>query len=136
MDMQPYADYSYYSDNYFGNRIIKEEFPRYARWASALIDRITSGRVRRLKEIPICVKDAMCVVAEICYLQKQKDGRAKKSENNDGYSVSYADVETEDNMLRKAAADIRTYLAGTSLLYRGRLSHDHECRAYDSESET
>ncbi len=135
MEVQPYADYKYYTDEYMGTSIQANDFPRYARWASCLIDRITSGRVRKLEEVPSCVKDAMCAAAETCFQQNQKAGRIKKSENNDGYSVSYADAEKEDDMIQRAAADIRTYLAGTGLTYRGRLHHDYECRHHDPEPE-
>ena len=60
-------------------------------------------------------------------------GAAVKSENNDGYSVSYAveqaDGETEETYLRKKAYDAAyLYLLPTGLLNRKvGCCHDHKC---------
>ena len=41
-----YADYSYYREQYYGERLDEKSFPRYAGAASAYLDRITFDRAR------------------------------------------------------------------------------------------
>ena len=65
-------------------------------------------------------------MAEANY-QEDKITPGAKSENIDGYSVSYGDFtsETKNAELYSAAKD---YLSGTGLLYRGRSrKYDNQC---------
>ena len=86
----PYVDYNYYSETYGGNKIPKDSFDACEKRAEAVLHRISFDRVKRLPEIPDMVKDAICAMAEIDY-QEEKKTPGVKSENSDGYAVTYAD---------------------------------------------
>lgn len=122
----PYVDYEYYSKTFLGTAIPDAEFPRHEKMAEAFLHRITFDRVKRLPEIPTEVKDAICAMAE-CYYQQGKKTPGVKSENIDGYSVSYGDTDTSSNnveMIQTAS----TYLSNTGLLFRGRSrKYDRKC---------
>ena len=71
------------------------------------------------------VKDAVCAVADVycSYDQKQASAGMVKSENNDGYSVTYVteqtDGQTTEEVLRKKAyAAASAYLLPTGWLSR------------------
>lgn len=125
--MGAYADYNYYTTQYYGDRIPEDVFQRYARWSSALIDRLTSGRIRQMESVPDCVRDAMCAAADVYYLEKKKGENLIRSESNDGYSVSFGDAGKEDVIVQQAAMEIRSYLGGSDLLFRGGDCCEHEC---------
>ena len=57
---KPYVDYDYYSKDYRGTEASKTTFEQNLKWATALIDTITFGRIGSLEVIPDCVKDAIC----------------------------------------------------------------------------
>lgn len=59
----PYADYTYYTETYYGNAITEAEWPRLAARASAFLDYITMGRASRRTELRQ-VKLACCAIAE------------------------------------------------------------------------
>lgn len=125
-----YATYEYYTDDYFGNAITEQEFPKYARRASAEIDHVTFGRLSKLSEDAISdvVRDCMCDVAERMHYFETAKGSDLASENNDGYSVSYRDTGNTDTQKHEIHATIRTYLAVTGLMFRG-ISKDDLCDA-------
>lgn len=114
-----YVDYEYYTESYKGEKLKEDIFPRYAKWASALVDQMTFGRVKDLQEIPDCVKEAVCCAVEKRFSYEEKADRDLKSESNDGYSVSYADAGDEGSAVASIMEDIRIYLSGTGLLFRG-----------------
>lgn len=124
--MRIYADYEYYADTYKGTVIPEEAFPEAIRKASAFIREITHDRI---DEVTDDVRDAACSVAEVRYLESEaqshgNDNREVKSENTDGYSVSYVtegrDGETrEETVRRKMHLTARKYLIHTGLLYAG-----------------
>lgn len=131
--MKPYADYEYYVTEYGEESIPEMEFARYIRKASVYINEITHGKISKgnfledgtyLEEI----KDAACAVADVLYLDAQQleqtEGKDIKSENTDGYSVSYVtnrqDGETHEDALRREMYQAaRGYLLFTGLLYLG-----------------
>ena len=127
--MRQHADYAYYADEYAGDEIPEASFPKYAKKASAVIDRVTFGRPRVVTDEDIlnAVRDAVCAVAECLYKfdatrATDEQGREIASENNDGYSVTFRNTGTADaqNAADAAVMDvIQTYLADTGLLYRG-----------------
>ena len=89
---KPYVDYDYYSKDYRGTEASKTTFEQNLKWATALIDTITFGRIRSLEVIPDCVKDAICCAVEKYSTYQKLRNQELKSESNDGYSVSYADA--------------------------------------------
>lgn len=117
-----YATYEYYTAAYGGTALTEQEFPKYAKRASAEIDHVTFGRLSKLSdgEIPAAVRDAMCDVAEqLHHFDTTAEGGSITSESNDGYSVSYRDTGGNAAQQREVRATIRTYLAVTGLMYRG-----------------
>lgn len=82
--MAVYADFDFYTTEYKGTVVSEEEFPSLAAKASALIDRITFGRAT---DGIWGVKMAVCAAVDTLY---RPGGGVISSENNDGYSVTYA----------------------------------------------
>lgn len=109
------VDFAFYSDDYNGTVIPDDSFPACVRDAEAFVNQITFGRIHKydLREDDlVCVKKAICAVAE--FDVKEEERRGKSSESNDGYSVSYSDSsEAEYNRRKVAAADM--YLYDTTL---------------------
>ena len=123
-----YATYDYYTNDYFGTALTEQEFPKYARRASAEMDHVTFGRLSKLStdEITDAIRDCMCDVAERMHHFETATGSDIASENNDGYSISYRDTGNTDAQKHELYATIRTYLAVTGLMYRG-ISKDDLC---------
>lgn len=115
---KPYADYDWYKTNYFGSAIPEEAFPSFAMKAAYLVDGLTAGNLQPLDAAPDCVKDAVCAAAEKLYQFEQSPAKEIKSENNDGYSVTYADT-SEEKARDDAKTEIRVYLSTSGLLFRG-----------------
>ena len=120
----PYVDYKYYSKTFAGTAIPKPSFAAQEKKAEAFLNRITSGRVKRLPEIPNEVKDAICSMAEYIF-KADKKTPGIKSENVEGYAVSYGDstMKSRDSELYSLA---KNYLEDTGLLFRGR-SRKYDC---------
>lgn len=128
--MIEYANYAYYMEKAHGTQIPEEEFPKAALKASVFIKCITHGRVSDSFESDYPqyadeIRLATCAAAEIFYETdkrlREHGGREVQSENNDGYSVTYANV-TEQGELpgeQQAMQAVRPYLIGTGLLYCG-----------------
>lgn len=128
MDM--YADYDFYRNSYHGSMSL-EDFQKYGLLSQVFIDYITHDRIN-LGELADSTKEkvklAMCAAADL-YLAYQTmagagDGREIRTENNDGYSVSYVtegrDGELQEDVLnRRLYAKIRPYLIHSGLLYTG-----------------
>ena len=55
---EPYVDYDYYSNEYMGNLDLTR-FSRNLKWATALIDEITYGRIAKLDSIPDSRSDGL-----------------------------------------------------------------------------
>lgn len=103
-----YADYSYYADHYGGD-IPEREYPSAERRAEAYIRKLTYVRGDIFAVENTAVKDAVCAVADVYYsCKKKQEAGTVKSENNDGYSVSYA-VEQADGQTIPIANDTIAY---------------------------
>ena len=113
-----YADHFYYLSEYGGELIPLEKFAKAEKKAEAYIRHLTYMH----GDIFACendtVKDAVCAVAEIyysCDLKNQQGNGSVKSENTDGYSVTYVneqvDGETAEAVASRKAYEVaRTYL--------------------------
>lgn len=122
--MKKYADYTFYTNEYHG-KITDEQFEAAIVPASAYIKRATLGRsegsdCEELKYAACAVCDAY---ASVYLSSDETGGKAVKSENTDGYSVSYAleapeGTSTENLFMTKASQRMKMYLAGTDLLSR------------------
>lgn len=120
------ADYKFYAEEFKGI-MPRDSFDQVIVPASAFVNWMTCGRAE--KKIIEAVKLATCAVCNVFESnQKQCENSGRhgevKSENNDGYSISYVtsqkDGETPDEVLhRKAYQAAYMYLSCTGLLYRG-----------------
>lgn len=116
----PYVDFTYYQQTFHG--VMDETaFERTRIEAEAFIDSITFGRITRLDAIPDAVKNAVCSAADEINRrnQSQQQHTGIKSESNDGASVTYDDVISDDQCRATMSVKARMYLANTGLLYRG-----------------
>ena len=108
-----YADYSYYREQYYGERLDEKSFPRYAGAASAYLDRITFDRARERAESD-SVMLACCAVAD--EMASCCVGRVS-SEMVGNWSRAYRLDDSSAGKRLYTAASL--YLVGTGLLYRG-----------------
>lgn len=123
MAMFPYADYEFYSTKAKG-KLEREVFEAEALEASFFLRHLTLRKSDCIQ--PEVLSYATCAIADMYADEKKKaisgEGRIK-SENNDGYSVSFVtelkDGESMEELLaRKAGKIARQYLVGTELLSR------------------
>lgn len=127
-----YANYEFYTNQFFGDSISGTDFPRLAMRASYFLDYYTMGKAKKNPDAQE-LKMACCAVAEQ-YKTIEAAKKAvsdsiggagvKKSETVGSYSVSYADgEENAKSVISDASTSLvnaaRLYLAGTGLLYRG-----------------
>ena len=110
-----YSDYTYYLNDYNGTAG-EAVYSRFARLASAHIDRITNNRARLATGEELeAVKMAECAIID--ELDKQDRGGVITSDSNDGISRSYAgSTKSAEQRIYSAAA---LFLGNTSLLYAG-----------------
>lgn len=134
-----YVDYAYYAQEYAGEKIPEEKFNGYERRAEAYIRKLTYVRGDIFAVESNSVKDAVCAVADVycAYDLKLGESGALKSENNDGYSVTYVteqmEGQTVEELIRKKAYKAAyIYLLPTGWLNR-RVGCDcaDQCRHYD-----
>lgn len=117
-----YADYEYYITSFAGTLIPVKEFSSLANKAERYIDYLT---MHRIKEVTDSVKNAVCAAAEAVYEVQQQYAnipQGVKSENTDGYSVTFADFDIEKFKQQEKSAmydAISQELSGTGLLYQG-----------------
>ena len=122
--MFPYSDYEFYKDKAKGS-LEQELFEKEVVEASIFLQHITLGKSDN-SEIDE-LKYATCAIVEMYAKEKSRyesGASAVKSENTDGYTVTYAsemkDGESLDDLLSKKAMLIaKRYLTSTGLLYRG-----------------
>lgn len=110
-----YSDYTYYLNEYNGTAG-EAVYSRFARLASAHLDRITSGRAKTATGEELeAVKLAECAVLDELVLQDK--GGVITSESNDGISRSFsASTKTAEQRIYSAAS---VYLSATNLLFVG-----------------
>lgn len=130
--MFPYADYEFYKKRAHGE-MTEDEFNQYVLESSSFLRCQTLGRADHSSSDDL--KYATCAIADLYKAEREKyvDG-VVKSENNDGYSVSFQTEVKEGETLeelrdRKAQRIARQYLLTTGLLFRkvgGRC--DYECK--------
>ena len=125
-----YATYNYFIDKYLHNQDYFDDntneinvFEHCLDKATAIIDRYTFGNVKKLDEIPECVKQCCCEIAQRIYefnVNNPENGVAIVSEKVGDLSTSYESSESRKVNLSKANVEtIKNWLSGTGLLYRG-----------------
>lgn len=119
-----YADYTFYQGAYHGALITAEEWPRLCTEASAYMDKITYGRLKRGWEVTDAVRMATCAVADVIHQQAgTQAARAAgvKAENVDGYSVTYDGLHAalRERDMQRADAAGQYLLLSDPLRYAG-----------------
>ena len=123
--MKTYADYAFFIEQY-GGTMDEESFKKAIIGASQYIRYITMNRSDNTDAEEI--KYAACAVADVYYstiiAEQSGKGSGKKSENIDGYSVTYitdrADGETVESVFKKKAHEtVKQWLGPIGLLYKG-----------------
>lgn len=118
-----YTTYEYYIQDFGGSAIPKNQFDKTARLVSRYIDQFTFGRIKNPSEVD-GLQDCACEMSDTLYAMNLNKGKQeKKSENNDGYSVTYVtertDGQTFEELLRRKLYEIcRMYLLGSGLMCR------------------
>ena len=108
------ANFEGYRNNYHGTVIESEErFKNVIIKAEAFLNKITFGRIREYEGED--KENALYELCDIIHNHAEHDGIA--SENTDGYSVSYRDVNS-DTLHRRMCSVAAMYLPH-HLLYRG-----------------
>ena len=90
--------YGYYAVEYGGKIIPEQDFQKAERQAEAYIRHLTYVKGDIFAVENDIVKDAVCAAAEVYYkynAQQQSGVPLVKSENNDGYSVTYVTEQTD-----------------------------------------
>lgn len=131
-----YVTYEYYAEEYGGKLIEEKPFSAMERRAKAYIRQLTYVRGDIFALENDAVKDAVCAAAEVYYQYEtnRKTAGTIKSENTDGYSVTYVteqtDGKTAEEVLKKKAYDaVYPYLLATGWLSRKvGTYHDYEFR--------
>lgn len=123
--MVEYADYKFYAETFHGSTIPEAAFSSVILRSSIYIKYITFGRIEDT-EIPDEARLAACAVAEVFHADDEMKagtgGYDIKSENNDGYSVSYVTEGADGKPItveKKAYKVAYPYLIHTGLMYRG-----------------
>lgn len=118
-----FADESYYTDEYLCGKeaVINTAFDFYARAATAEIKRFTGRNVDE-SNIPDCVKNCCCELAELVYTHEKNtaDSSGKSSESVGGWSVSFESREQADANYNNSVYEIvYKWLSGTGFLFLG-----------------
>ena len=133
------VDYKFYKEKYFGTIIPDQnaiEQPMLK--ANIFLSQIMRQDIEDAGQEEL-VKLCLCEVSELVYQdalnRAEHSGRDVRSENTDGYSVTYA-TEAEngkiavDSLQSKVYGVIRRYLAHTGLLYLGVNNDACQCGNY------
>ena len=122
-----YIDLTYYLNNGGKQSMTDAAFTRNEYRARKLVDKMTQGRVKKMANVPEAVERLM---VELVTLEDNQgaelaEKQAAKSFSNDGYSETYADPLTGEQMKEIECNLISEYLSeetddeGTPLLYLG-----------------
>ena len=101
--------YGYYVDEYGGRTIPEQDFRKAERQAEAYIRHLTYVKGDIFSVENDMVKDAACAAAEVYYkynAQQQSGTPLVKSENNDGYSVTYVTEQTDGKTAEEMVKNI------------------------------
>lgn len=122
-----YIDLTYYLNNGGKQSMTNAAFTRNEYRARKLVDKLTQGRVKKMANVPETVKRLM---VELVTLEENQgaelaEKQAVKSFSNDGYSETYADPLTGEQVKEVECNLIFEYLSGetddegTPLLWLG-----------------
>ena len=136
-----YVKYGYYSNNYKGAVIPKEDFQKAEQEAETYIRYLTylNGDIFADTAQADAIKGAVCAAADAYHMavRETAEGGNVKSESKDGLSVSFVvarkDGETADGYVKRCMYQvIRIRLLPTGWLSRkAGCKHDHKCGCCD-----
>lgn len=108
----PYSDYvsRYQLDN--AAVIPEEKFLPFLSKAEQVLDNLLMGNLHKIADTE-AAKHCLCEIAELLFKTALRQGI--KSEDNDGYRVTYGALCVENGACEIAAR----YLSATGLMYRG-----------------
>lgn len=109
-----YIDLTYYLNNGGKQSMTNAAFTRNEYRARKLVDKLTQGRVKKMANVPETVKRLM---VELVMLEENQgaelaEKQAVKSFSNDGYSETYADPLTGEQVKEVECNLIFEYLSG------------------------
>lgn len=120
-----YADYEFYTKQYYGSSISEADFNKLATRASSYLDYYTQNRAKSHSELE-AVKLACCAIAEQYQIiekykeQSASDSGELQSQSVGSWSKTYR---SRDEAAKAATAELSRlagqYLAGSKLSYRG-----------------
>ncbi len=120
-----YADWTFYSETYFGTDITSAAFPQLALRASAVIDRITFDRASAIieddedEDTIELIQLATCAIADVMQSQSTID-KEVSSETVGNHSVTYVvNKDMEKTNTEKQVDAARLYLWNTGLMFQG-----------------
>lgn len=105
-----FVDFNYYRDEFLGTLIPIKEFYHIESKATVYVNYVLLGNMKDTDEF----KNAVCAVCELIYNESKRGGI--KSENNDGYSVTFEEI---GDFYDRVIDVVKVYLSNTGLLYRG-----------------
>ena len=136
-----YVKYGYYSNNYKGAVIPKEDFQKAEQEAETYIRYLTylNGDIFADTAQADAIKGAVCAAADAYHMavRETAEGGNVKSESKDGLSVSFVvarkDGETADDYVKRCMYQvIRLRLLPTGWISRKAwCKHDHKCGCCD-----
>lgn len=111
-----YADYSFYTDTYRGQKLSEADFLRLLVHADAYLDAVTFARAANAP-LSDAIRLAACAVAEALYTAESQSNI--KSESVGKYAVVYRDEGAKTALSRSLYAAAERFLSETGLLYSG-----------------
>lgn len=122
-----YIDLSYYRNNGGKADVTDAAFPLFEFRSRKIVDRLTQNRVKNMQAVPEAVKRLMVelVTLESTQGAEVTVGKCVTSFSNDGYSETYADPLTGEQVKELECELVSEYLSGetddegTPLLYMG-----------------
>ena len=122
-----YIDLNYYRNNGGKTDVTDSAFPQFEFRARKIVDRLTQNRVKNMQAVPEAVKLLMVelVTLESTQGAEMTERKSVTSFSNDGYSETYADPLTGEQVKEIECELVSEYLSGetddegTPLLYLG-----------------
>lgn len=122
-----YIDLNYYRNNGGKTDVTDAAFPQFEFRARKIVDRLTQNRVKNMQAVPEAVKRLMVELVTLESTQGAEItvGKCVTSFSNDGYSETYADPLTGEQVKELECELVSEYLSGetddegTPLLYLG-----------------
>lgn len=90
------VSYSYYSTEYYGDKLTEAEFPKYLKSARLELNNATFGKSSKLvdseDELPVCneVRDCLCEVADKIKYFDDNNFKEVQSESLGSHSINYS----------------------------------------------